>query len=65
MKKESVLILLLLLLKPTTKTSQPIDIAIMIYYGRSPVLKNVNSLFLAIICIGNSMICSDIWYKYE
>ena len=38
MEKETVLILLLLL-KPMTKTSQLNDIAIMIYHGRCPVLK--------------------------
>ena len=37
MKKETVLILLLL--KPMTKTSQLNDIAIMIYHGGCPVLK--------------------------
>ena len=37
MKKETVLILLLL--KPMTKTSQFNDIAIMIFHGRCPVLK--------------------------
>ena len=37
MKKETVLILLLL--KPMTKTSQLNDIAIMIYHGGYPVLK--------------------------
>ena len=37
MEKETVLILLLL--KPMTKTSQPNDIAIMIYYGGYPVLQ--------------------------
>ena len=43
MKKETVLILLLL--KPMTKTSQLNDIAIMIYHGGYPVLK----IFFAII----------------
>ena len=38
MEKETVLILLLLL-KPMTKTSQLNDIAIMIYHGGCPVLK--------------------------
>ena len=37
MEKETVLILLLL--KPMTKTSQLNDIAIMIYHGGNPVLK--------------------------
>ena len=37
MEKETVLILLLL--KPMTKTSQLDDIAIMIYHGGYPVLK--------------------------
>ena len=37
MEKETVLILLLL--KPMTKTSQPNDIAIMMYHGGYPVLK--------------------------
>ena len=37
MEKETVLILLLL--KPMTKISQLNDIAIMIYYGGSPVLR--------------------------
>ena len=37
MEKETVLILLLL--KPMTKTSQLNDIAIMIYFGGCPVLK--------------------------
>ena len=37
MEKETVLILLLL--KPMTKTSQLNDIAIMIYHGGFPVLK--------------------------
>ena len=43
MEQETVLILLLL--KPMTKTSQLNDIAIMIYHGGHPVLK----FFLAII----------------
>ena len=47
MKKETVLILLLL--KPMTETSQLNDVAIMIYHGGCPVLKNINSLFFAII----------------
>ena len=44
MEKETVLILLLL--KPMTKTSQLNDIAIMMYHGGCPVLKNINSFFL-------------------
>ena len=47
MEKETVLTLLLL--KPMTKTSQLNDIAIMIYHGGYPVLKNINSLIFAII----------------
>ena len=47
MEKETVL--LLLLLKPMTKTSQLNDIVIMIYHGGFPELKNINSLFFAII----------------
>ena len=47
MEKETVLILLLL--KPMTKTSQLNDTAIMIYHGGYPVLKNINSLIFAII----------------
>ena len=47
MEKETVLILLLL--KPMTKTSQLNDIAIMIYHGGFPVLKNINSSFFATI----------------
>ena len=47
MEKETVLILLFL--KPITKTSQLNDIAILIYHGGFPVLKNINSLFFAII----------------
>ena len=43
MEKETVLILLLL--KPMTKTSQLNDIAIMMYNGGCPVLKNINSFF--------------------
>ena len=42
MKKETVLILLLL--KPMTKTSQLNDIAIMIYHGGFPVLKKYQFL---------------------
>ena len=44
MEKETVLILLLL--KPMTKTSQLNDIATMMYHGGFPVLKNINSFFL-------------------
>ena len=47
MEKESALILLLL--KSMTTTSHLNDIAIMIYHGGCPVLKQINSLFLAII----------------
>ena len=47
MEKESVLILLLL--KTMTKTSRLNDIAIMMYHGGWPVLKNINSLIFAII----------------
>ena len=43
MEKETVLILLLL--KPMTKTSQLNDIAIMMYHGGSPVLKKIKSFF--------------------
>ena len=43
MEKETVLILLLL--KPMTKTSQFNNIAIMLFHGG----KNINSLFFAII----------------
>ena len=43
MEKETVLILLLL--KPMTKTSRLNDIAIMMYHGGFPVLKNINSFF--------------------
>ena len=43
MEKETVLILLLL--KPMTKTSQLNDIAIMMYHGGCPVLKNINFFF--------------------
>ena len=43
MEKETVLILLLL--KPMTKTSQLNDIAIMIYHGGYPVLKISIPLF--------------------
>ena len=42
MKKETVLILLLL--KPMTKTSQLNDIAIMMYHGGCPVLKKYQFL---------------------
>ena len=42
MEKETVLILLLL--KPMTKTSQLNDIAIMIYHGGFPVLKKYQFL---------------------
>ena len=44
MEKETVLILSLL--KPMTKTSRLNDIAIMMYHGGCPVLKNINSFFL-------------------
>ena len=47
MEKESALILLLL--KSMTTTSHLNDIAIMIYHGGCPVLRQINSLFLAII----------------
>ena len=47
MEKETVLILVLL--EPMTKTSQLNDIAIMIYHGGFPVLKNINSSFFATI----------------
>ena len=47
MEKETVL--LLLLSKLITKTSQLNDIAIMIYHGGKPVLKISISLFFAII----------------
>ena len=43
MEKETVLILLLL--KPMTKTSRLNDIAIMMYHGGCPVLKKINSFF--------------------
>ena len=43
MEKETVL--MLLLLKPMTKTIQLNDIAIMMYHGGCPVLKNINSFF--------------------
>ena len=43
MEKETVLILLLL--KPMTKTSRLNDIAIMMYHGGFPVLKKMNSFF--------------------
>ena len=46
MEKETVLILLLL--KPMTKTSQLNDIAIMIYHGGYPVLKISIPCFLAL-----------------
>ena len=46
MEKETVLILLLL--KPMTKTSRLNDIAIMMYHGGFPVLKN-QFLFFAVI----------------
>ena len=42
-------VLILLLLKPMTKTNRLNDIAIMIYHGGCPVLKNINSFFFAII----------------
>ena len=44
MEKEAVLILLLL--KPMTKTSQLNDIAIMMYHGGCPVLKKSIPFFL-------------------
>ena len=47
MENETVLIRLLL--KPMTKTSQLNDIAIMMYHGGCPVHKNINSLIFAII----------------
>ena len=47
MEKETVLILLLL--KPMTKTSQLNDIAIMMYHGECPVLKKYQFFFFAII----------------
>ena len=47
MEKETVVILLLM--KPMTKTSQLNDIAIMMYHGGFPVLENIHSLILAII----------------
>ena len=43
MEKETVL--MLLLLKPITKTSQLNDIAIMMYHGGCPVLKKYRFLF--------------------
>ena len=43
MEKETVLILLLL--TPMTKKSQLIDIAIIMYHGWCPVLKNINPFF--------------------
>ena len=46
MEKETILILLLL--KPITKTSQLNDIAIMIYHGGYPVLKISIPWFLAL-----------------
>ena len=49
MEKETVLILLLLL-KPMTKTSQLSEIAIMVYWWVA-CAKNINSLFFAIILI--------------
>ena len=51
MEKETVLILLLL--KPMTKTSQLNDIAIMIYHGGLPVLTNINCLFFCHYCDEN------------
>ena len=47
MEKETVLILLLL--KPMTKTSQLNDMATMMYHGVCPVLQKYQFLFLAII----------------
>ena len=49
MEKETVL--MLLLLKPMTKTSQHNDIATMIYHGGFPVLKNTNSFFFFTIIL--------------
>ena len=43
MEKETVLILLFL--KPMTKTSRLNDIATMMYHGGFPVLKNIYSFF--------------------
>ena len=53
MEKETVLILLLL--KPMTKTSQLNDTAIMMYHGGYPVQKNINSLIFAIFFDENHM----------
>ena len=39
-------VLILLLLKPMTKTSQLNDIATMMYHGGFPALKNIYSFFL-------------------
>ena len=39
-------VLILLLLKPMTETSQLNDIAIMMYHGGCPVLKTISSFFL-------------------
>ena len=47
MEKETVLILLLL--KPMTKTKRLNDIAIMMYHGGCSVLKQYQFLFFAII----------------
>ena len=47
MEKETILILLLL--KPMTKTSQLNDIAIMMYLGGYPALKKYQFHFFAII----------------
>ena len=46
---ETETVLILLLLKPMTETSHLNDIAIMMYHGGCPVLKNYQFLFLAII----------------
>ena len=49
MEKETVLILLLL--KPMTKTSQQNDIATMMYHGGCPVLKIYQLLFFFTIIL--------------
>ena len=49
MKGQAETVLILSLMKPTTKTSQLNDIAIMIYHGGCPVQKDINSLIFAII----------------
>ena len=56
MEKETILILLLL--KPMTKTSQLNNIAIMIYHGGYPVLK-ISIPFFAIILMKNT------WKRWE